>query len=803
MKILSRLVNSVEKQRCGFSTLNQYIQCGTGEERKITPYSAVGSLFILKRSLTQTVSNNGGLHGVEVVYGKMLDRNVFSWTSVISEFGKNEFPDYSLSCFLQMIRVGIEPNEFTFSTVVGICSRWRMMDFGLSLHCLLVKVGFSCQGFVASGLITMYAKRCCIKEAQQVFYEMPIKDAVSFNSMLTAYAQNGFTTEAVHMFSLMFTNRSHHASLVSSFTVATVFKACATFGCIRTCKCVHSCVVKLDLDLDIVAAASMVDMYSKCGSLIRARQVFDQMGERDLVTWNAMISGYSQNSCAKEAFVLFFQMRTEGIVPNDTTFTSTLRALSEMGDVTLGRYLHVKVIKFGCDCDVFTGTALVDMYSKCSCIKEAERAFEEMPQKNLIAFNAIISGHCINGKYRKALKVYMILLQGSMIPDSITFSALISSCSLDRALFEGTEIHAQSMKLGLDLHVSVANSLVSLYSKCHLTDRASKVFESIFLPTVISWTGIITGFAQNGEGEEALKYFCKMHWLHQKPDEFSVASVLKAIANWATVEQGRNVHSYAIKVGLELDIVVGTALVDMYSKCGVPEDSFKIFTIMPQKNIVSWNSMIVGFAQNGLSGKSLQLFSDMVKTGMNPCCVTFIGVLYACNHACLVEEGRNYFDLMNSIYGMSPSAEHYTCLVDLLGRAGHLHEAEMLIMNSPFSSDAMIWRSLLAACAFHKDMHVGVRAAENCLKLEPQASATYVILSNLYASKYLWNEVSMVRNLMRGHGSEKKLGCSWIVLRNKVYSFLAKNESHLHTNETAITLGRLLEHMQSDDNIAV
>ncbi|KAG9449152.1 hypothetical protein H6P81_009117 [Aristolochia fimbriata] len=551
----------------------------------------------------------------------------------ILEFGRHGLPDQSLSCFLEMRRVGIKPNEFTFSTVVGICSQWGMMVF-----------------------------------------------------------------------------------------------------------------VKLDLDLDIVAAASMVDMYSKCGSLVRARQVFDGMAERDLVTWNAMISGCAQNSCGKEALELFSRMQVEGILPNSTTSASTLKALSEEGDVTLCRYFHVKVIKFGWYQDVFSGTALVDMYSKCSCITEAERAFNEMPEKNLIAFNAIISGYGLNRSYRKALKAYMILLQESMIPDSFTFSGLISSCISNLALFEGTEIHAQSLKHGLDVHVSVANSLVSLYSRCHLMDRASRVFDSVLFPTVISWTGIITGFAQNGEGEQALKYFCKMHRLLLKPDEFAVGSILKAIANWATVEQGRNIHSYVVKVGLELDTVVGTALVDMYLKCGVPEDSFKIFINIPLKNIISWNSMIVGFAQNGLYGKSLQLFNEMLKVGINPSCVTFIGVLAACSHACLVDQGRYYFNLMSSIYGISPSVEHYTCLVDLLGRAGHLSEAEMLIINSPFSSDPTIWRSLLAACGFHKDMHVGVRAAENCLKLEPRVSATYVALSNMYASMHSWDDVSKRRN---------------------------------------------------------
>ncbi|KAF8393423.1 hypothetical protein HHK36_021667 [Tetracentron sinense] len=753
-------------------------------------------------------------------YGEMLESNVVKWTSMISMNARKGFNDRALACFLQMQRVGVEPNETTFSTAIGVCRELRRVDTGMSLHSLILKKGGLRELFVASGLITMYSKCDCLEEARKVFDEMLEKDAVSWNSMISAYSQKDLNKEALSLFFLMLNTGNDLKLLVNNFTLASIFKACAGLSYIRFGISVHSYSIKLGFDSDVFVCGSTIDMYSKCGSLDIARHIFDQMEKRDLVVWNTMITGYAQNDYGEEAVGLFYQLQSEGILPNETTFSCILKASAMMSDSSVGRCFHAKTFKCGSLSDVFVGTALVDMYSKYYDMEDAERAFGEMAKKNLVSFNALITGYSLTGMYEEALRVYVELHTKNMRPDTFTFTGLFSSCSVLGAFAEGSQVHAHSIIFGLDSSVLVGNSLVNFYGKCGLMDSASKAFESIPTPNAISWAGIISGFAQNGEGEKALKYFCKLHKFSGRTDEFSFTSVLKALANWATVEQGRHLHAHVIKTGLELTIFVGSALVDMYSKYGIAEDSFKVFTEMPEKNVVSWNSMITGYAQNGFSEKSLLLFEEMTNSDVIPTCITFIGILFACSHAGFVQEGRHCYNLMIFKYGIPPSVEHCTCMVDLLGRAGYLHEAENFLLNSPFPSEPGIWKSLLAACGVHKNVDVAVRAARHCLLLEPQDSATYVILSNIYASKQLWCEVSRIRNLMKEMGVEKEPGrswievnrtrelfkemvikkqpgCSWIDVTNMVHDFVAE-ETSCPPEEIVAALQSLVVHSEMD-----
>ncbi|OVA20251.1 Pentatricopeptide repeat [Macleaya cordata] len=712
------------------------------------------------------------------VFDEMPQSNVISWTKMISTNAKTGMNDKALGYFSQMRRVGVEPNEMTFSIAVGVCCQLGRIDVGMNLHSLILKKGLLVQLFVSSGLITMYSKCDHVEAARRVFDEMLDRDAVSWNSMIAAYSQKDLYGEAMNVLLLMLKNGTDWKLLVNGFTFASILKVCSGLGWTRIGKSVHSCAIKLGFDSDVFVAGSMVDMYSKCGSLDMARRVFDRMERRDLVTWNGMITRYSQNYFGEEAIELFCQLQFEGFVPNNTTFSSVLRASTLISDSAVGRYFHAKALKCGCSSDVFVGTALVDMYSKYFDMVDAERAFQEMSTRNLISFNALITGYSLTVRYEEALRIYVNLLSENLRPDYFTFTGLFSACSVLGALEEGAQVHAHSFKFGLDTDVSVGNSLVNFYAKCGLMESASKSFKSVTRPNVVSWAGIISGFAQNGESEKALEYFYKMNKLSEKPDEFSFTSALKAVASCAAVEHGRHIHTYVIKVGLESSILIGSALIDVYSKCGMIDDSFKVFSEMPDKNVVSWNSMITGYAQNGLTSKSLLLFREMMESGLIPTSITFTGVLFACSSAGLVEEGRNFYNSMVFYYGIPPSVEHCTCMVHLLGRAGYLDDAETFLLNSPFPSEPGLWRSLLAACGVHKNMDVGVRAAEQCLRLEPHDSTTYVTLSNIYASKQLWHEVSRIRDFMREMGVEKEPGCSWIEVRNKVHSFVVEDRSY-------------------------
>lgn len=674
-------------------------------------------------------------------------------------------------------RRGLKPDEVILSALVGICGRSKRIDHGTGLHCLILKQGFQDQHFIASSLVVMYSKCARVDFARRFFEERAVHDAISWNSMISAYLHNGMSREAIDLFSGAVGRFSDRLALVNNFTLSSVLKACAISGSVRAGRSVHALVFKLNFEWDVVLAGSLMDMYSRHGCLGRARLIFEKLGERDLVAWNAMISGYAQYSHGEEAMKLFQRMQLEGFLPNEITLTSILKASAGLEDVDLGRCLHAHVTKRGHLSDSFVGTALVDMYSKCSEIEDAEHAFMVMGGRSLVSFNALISGYGLMGGHERAMLAYIELLKQDMRPDPLTLTGLVCSCS-SKALGEGSQVHCHAIKLGLDSDISLGNSLVGFYSRCGLTGSAVEAFGSVIEPNSVSWAGIISCLVKNDEGEKALQHFKTMHMLWERPDEFSTSAVLKVLADWAAAEQGRHLHTLVIKMGLESAVFVATGLVDMYCKCGMVEESFKVFVGMPLRNDAAWNAMITGLGHNGRCARSLELFHEMLDLGVAPNAVTFIGVLAACNHAGLVDEGRSYFDLMGSRFGISPSIEHCTCMVSLLARAGRLHEAELLMNTCSSLPDPAMWRSVLASCQARRSEGGPSSALKERLLSEPDAcSSSYVLLSNFLAEEGLWPEVAEIRRSMRGLGMNKEPGCSWIAIRDETQVFTAEQKS--------------------------
>ncbi|KAF3771721.1 Pentatricopeptide repeat-containing protein [Nymphaea thermarum] len=667
--------------------------------------NAVNIDLFLRNTLISMYIKCGGLGHALDVFGRMPERSVVSWTAMISAFAGEGRKGDGLRYFGLMRKEGVKPNANTFATVIPICSEMSNSGLGRGLQGLVVKCGFYSDVFVLSSLIGMYVGLGCVDSAMEVFTEMPVRDVVAWNSMIAAYVQTGFSREAVELFLVMLVGDIQP----NNYSFATVQKACAGLDCVKFGSSVHACLVKMGLDLDVFVMGCVVDMYSKCGNLQEARRAFDNIANRDIVAWNTMINGYLQNGVGEEAIELYCQMPLQGFILNNIAYASIFKAVAILVDGVLCKYLHLLVIKSGSLSYVYVGTTLVDAYAKSLLVEDAEKHW---------------------------LKVVNFML----IP----------------------------IKVGLDSNVSVGNALLDLYLKCGSVDDASSAFQCIDVPNSISWAAIISAFVHNGGEESAVLYFRELHRIFKNFDEFSCSSVLKASASCAVLEQGKQIHVHVVKSGLESSLYVGSALVDMYSKCGRLEDAYRVFKIMPEKNVVSWNSMIMCFAQHGPSEQALYLFEEMEKLGILPTSITFIGVLFACSHAGLVEKGREYFDMVVSNHRISPTIEHYTCMVDLLGRAGLLNEEEIFLKNSPFAFEALIWCSLLFACRLYKDTVVGSRPADHCLLLYPCEPSTYVLLSNMYASRDRWDDVTRIRASMKEMDLEKEPGGSWIEVRDKV-----------------------------------
>eukprot|EP01018_Ginkgo_biloba_P010467 Gb_28795 [translate_table: standard] len=565
-----------------------------------------------------------------------------------------------------------------------------------------------------------------------------------------------------------------------SYTYNCLLQGCIDTKSLEEGKRVHMHMFQHGFEPDAFLKTKLVIMYGKNGDLENARHLFDEMPERNEVTWTAMITGYTQCGQCEEALMLFHQLRQTGIMVDDFIFASVVRACAGLGNLEEGKRVHARIVKSGFDrfC-VVLGSALVDMYAKCGSIEDARQVFNEMSHRNVVSFSALIAGYAQNGLGEEALNLlYEMQLAGTK-PNQFTFASILTGGVGVVALEQGKQIHACIFKCGFECHVVLCSSLLDMYTKCGSIKDASQVFDEMPQKNVVSWTTMIAGYAQHGSVEEALRLFSEMPWEGMKPNQFTFATVLGICASEASMELGWQVHACTLKRGFESNVVMRSALIDMYAKSGSIEKARKVFDETCQRDVVLWTVMITGYSKHGRGKDALKLFEQMLIAGRKPDHVTFLAILTACSHAGLIDEGWHYFDSMHRHHGIIPSAEHYACMVDLLGRAGHLDEAYTFINKMPFEPDAAIWGALLGACRIHFNMEFAMFAAERLFELDPQNSGNYVVLSNIYSAAGRWGDVAKVRKMMGERAVRKKEpGCSWIEIKWKVHKFLVGDRSH-------------------------
>eukprot|EP01018_Ginkgo_biloba_P000403 Gb_07442 [translate_table: standard] len=669
-----------------------------------------------------------------------------------------------------------------FNTCVRLLQDFTDMNSladGKLVHANIMKTGYDSDKFMGNNLVNMYAKCGSVDDARHVFDRMSKQNVVSWTAMTAAYVRSGHCQDALQLFNQMRCagNKPNH------ITFASVLRACADMGGLEQVTQLHALIFRTEYESNLFLMNALLTTYAKCGRLGLAWQLFDKMPERDVISWNAVIAGYAQNGYVEETLDIYSQMQWAGIMPDHISYASVLSACASLDALPQGKRVHAHIIRTKSELDFPVENALITMYVKCGSVENARQLFDKMLERNVVSWTAIIMGYVQNGNGEEALRLFCQMQQAGMKPNEFTLASILGACAILAAWEQGKQVHVHVIKIGNMSDVCVGSALVDMYGKCGSIGDASLAFKQMPEPDVISWTAIIAGYAQHGHGEEALKFFCKMQRAGMNLDKFVFASVLRACADLAAVEQGKHVHACIFKKGFESDIFVGSALVNMYAKCGSIEDSRQVFDKMIIRDVVSWNVMIVGCAQNGHDKEALKLFEQMQRAGVKPDHITFVGVLFACSHVGLLYEGHHYFDSMNRDHGIIPRMEHYACIVDLLGRAGHLDEAEAFINNMPFRPSALIWQTLLGACRIHGNTELGRRAADCLIVLQPQDSATYVLLSNIYAAAGRWDDRAKVRKMMEDMGVKKERGCSWIEVKNIVHVFGVGDRSHSQTEE--------------------
>ncbi|KAF7833436.1 pentatricopeptide repeat-containing protein [Senna tora] len=678
------------------------------------------------------------------------------------------------------------------------CVRSNSLKQGMLIHQKLITFGLQNDVTFSKDLINLYFSAHLYDYAQNVFYSTENPSEISlWNGLMAAYTKNFMYNEALDLFEKLLV---YPCLKPDSYTYPSVLKACGGLGRFGCGKMIHTCLIKTGFIMDVVVGSSLVGMYAKCNGFQYAIQMFDEMPEKDVACWNTVISCNYQSGKFEEALQYFEVMRRCGFEPNSVTITTAISSCARLLDLDRGREIHKELINSRFLLDSFVSTALVDMYGKCGDLEMAKEIFEQIPKKTIVAWNSMIAGYGLKGDSISCIKLFNRMHNEGLKPSLTTLSSIIMACSRSARLQEGTLVHGYIVRNQIQPDIFVNSSLMDLYFKCGKVNSAENVFTTIPKTNAVAWNVMISGYVTIGKFFEALSIFSEMKEACVEPDAITFTSVLSACSQLAALEKGKEIHNLIMEKKFQNNEVVMGALLDMYAKCGAVDEAFGVFKCLPVRDLVSWTSMITAYGSHGRAFEALGLFSEMQKSNVKPDKVTFLAVLSACSHAGLVDEGFSLFNQMINVYDIKPRVEHYSCVIDLLGRAGRLHEAyEILLRNSEIRDDAGLLSTLFSACRLHRDFDLGVKIANTLIDKDPDDQSTYILLSNIYASVQKWDEVRKVRSKMRELGLKKNPGCSWIEIDQKIHPFFVEDNLHWQVELINECLANLTSHMEKDE----
>ncbi|KAK4363749.1 hypothetical protein RND71_018990 [Anisodus tanguticus] len=552
--------------------------------------------------------------------------------------------------------------------------------------------------------------------------------------------------------------------LHDQFSLNQIISTCAKLGSLSVGIQTHCQIIKFRFDSNVFINTALVDMYGKCGIVTSAQQVFDEMPERNVVTWNALISGYLDTHYPEKAIALFLGMIREGISPTPSSVSATLVGCARLEACKLGVQLHALSWKVGFSLDVTVGTVLIDMYSKCLDLETSRRVFDQMYERNVITWTSMITGYAQYHCPIQAMFLFKEMMTLGIKPNYVTYTSLLSSFYCPDYLVHCELVHGHVIQQCLKNSHYLVVSLLSAYSECRCSlDGFRKLCSDVMIWDEISWNAVISGFSNLGVGGEAFSCFSRMRRTGFTVDHYTFASILKAIGSISGLEEGMQTHCIALKTGYASEVIIQNGILSMYTRCGRLEDAERIFSSMEERDLTSWNSLLTGCAHHGYGRDVIAMFEEMRICGIKPDLTTFLVVISACRHAGLLNEGLKFFDQMKNDNSLPPpKLEHYACIVDLYGRAGHLHEAEGFINNMPIEPGPSVFKSLLSACQLHGNKELAVMSAKKLVEICPNDPATYVLLANVLASEGNWNDAEGQRKLMLDRGLSKKPGYSWL-----------------------------------------
>ncbi|KAM0934815.1 putative tetratricopeptide-like helical domain superfamily, DYW domain-containing protein [Dioscorea sansibarensis] len=616
-------------------------------------------------------------------------------------------------------------------------------------------------------------------------------------------SQNGLL-ENLHLLSLFKQGRFHEArdflqfmdssdiSIKSRF-FKPLLQACGFWKSIDTGRLLHNHIIKTygGRNPDGFLGNCLIRMYMDCSCFDDARKVLDKMPNKSLNSWAVMVSNYANFGLFQEAIDIVSEMRLADFSPDRVVFTSLLQACSSPLELEICKQVHSYVIRAGFVPDASIDYELIRVYAECGCLESSVLLFDRMPGRNAASCTNLMTGYTRAGKQVEALAVFERMMREGIELDQFVFSIALKACSFLEDNKAGTQIHACIVKLGLDSDVSSGSPIVDFYAKFGDIVHARLAFDKISQPNDVAWSALISTYCRFRMFEDCLKMFRYLRKRDMAMNPSIYTNLFQVAASLADPNSGTQLHADAIKRGIVSELYGESALVTMYSRSGDLEYARRAFDLVDKPDTVAWTALITGCAYHGQALEALRLFKKMISYGVKPNAITFTGILTAYSHSGLVLEARECLDAMKSVYGVKPTNDHFNSLIDVYCRAGQLEKALSLIKSGLFEPDALSWKILLGGCATHRNVDLGKIAGENFLMMEPNDSAGYVLMFNMYASAEKWAEAALVRKTMNERGIRKEVSCSWIRVEGKLHRFIVGDRHHSMTEQIYSKLDEL------------
>ncbi|PIN08041.1 hypothetical protein CDL12_19386 [Handroanthus impetiginosus] len=610
-----------------------------------------------------------------------------------------KLPRQALQSLLSTRPNGHPINYNLYGQLIQYCTDRRLSRQAKQLHARLILSSTTADNFLASKLIAFYSKTRQLGYARHVFDQIPSKNTFAFNALLIAYSVHNLHVETLKLFTYCLSRRNDCCDLVDvkpdSFTFSCVLKAMSEVALDGSLSAgmIHCYVIKDGLNLDVFVGNGLVTYYSRCDDLVSARALFDKMPERDLVSWNSMITGYSQGGFYEECKDL----------PDGVTIVSVLHACAQSTDLVFGMEVHQYVIDNGIEMDLSVCNSIIAVYAKCGSLDYARELFEEMSEKDEITYSTIVSGYMAYG----------------------------------------------------------------------FVNEDMKIFREMRNPGLSTWNAVISGRVQNNQYDKVLDLVCQMQLSGFKPNSVTLSSILPAIPLVSHLKGAKEIHAYAIKINSDRNIYVVTAMIDAYAKLGYLCGAQKVFNLTKNRSVIVWTAIISAYAAHGDANVALSLFDEILNSGTKPDAITFTAVLAACAHAGLVDKAWEIFYSVMPKYGIQPSVNHCACVVVCLSRAGKLSEAVEFVKRMPIEPTAQVWGALLSGASESGDVELAEFVCNHLFKLEPENPSNYIVMANLYSKAGKWEEAERIREKLANTRFKKVAGSSRVEAYGGLQSFIA------------------------------